>query len=145
MSKTATANPSEEKLSHYGVKGMQWGVRNAHPHYSEGQQALDIHRFGDRGANRINRRLHKGKTHEQAVKTEKRQRVAKTAALVIYGAFVAKNLTNRYGPRQIGSIATKRATKAGAKAAANLLADSHGLTGYSAIHLTYNAAKNVWE
>lgn len=145
MSTIAKASPSEEVLAHYGVKGMQWGVRNPHHSYSSGQQALDIHKFGDRGARRINRRLHKGKTHEQAVKTEKRQRVAKTAALVVYGTFVAHNLSKRYGPNLVRSIASKRATKAGAKAAANLLADTHGLTSYSAIHLTYNAAKNIWE
>lgn len=129
------------EMVHFGVRGMRWGVRKDRT----GDPADDKRRFGARGANRIAKRQAKGKTRQQAVTTERHIKAAKTTALVVYGAFVAKNFLVRYGPSAINSVAAKRFAKAGAKATAEALADSRGLTSYSAINLTFNAAKNVWE
>ena len=133
-------------LTHYGVKGMRWGIRKAqHPSYSDDQVGADRKRFGDRGAKRINSRLIAGKTHEQAVRSEKRRKIVKTAALVLYGGLVARNLMQRHGPRLAAHIANKRATQAGARAAAETLSKTHGLTRFSEINLGFNAATNTWE
>jgi hypothetical protein len=147
MDRILPYKPPLDELSHSGVKGMKWGVRNARPSSSgkakltPTEAAAAAKRFGDRGVNRINKRLRKGETVDRALKTETHIKTAKTIGLVVYGVIVAKNLIKRFGPSIASSIISKR----GAKAAADILADSRGLTKYSAISLTFNAAKNLWE
>ena len=129
------------ELVHFGVKGMRWGVRKD----KTGSAADDKKRFGVRGERRIAKREAKGRTREQAVTTERRIKTAKIVAVTVYGAFFAKNLIVRFGPEIASSVVAKKVAKNGAKAAANLLADGHGLTNYSTINLAFNAGRNVWE
>lgn len=140
--------PSLGSLMHFGVKGMRWGTRKS----SDLSRDVLEKDFGKRALRRIDkkvvtrdRRTSEASTLKKAVRTEDRRHTAVTAALVIYGAMVARNLVRDHGDKVLASIITKKAAKNGAKAAANLLADSRGLTSYSAIDLSFNAAKNVWE
>lgn len=136
--------PPEGTLIHYGVKGMQWGVRRPHPSYSGAQQQIDRKSFGKRGTNRINRRLKRGKTHEHAVRIERRNRTVRKIALVAYGAFALHQILSIAG----GNLSThinRRTTANGARAAADVLSNSHGLPAGGMINLSFNAAKNVWE
>lgn len=74
-----------ESLTHYGVKGMKWGVHKAkvaernkpNKAYSQRKQSSDQAAFGDRGVKRINRRMNAGKTHKQAVRREYGRLMAK--------------------------------------------------------------------
>jgi hypothetical protein len=135
----------QNRLLHYGVKGMQWGVKRAHPSYSSTQQHADRKQFGKRGAKRINRRLKRGHDHDRAVQIEKRNRIIKRAALISYGAYAAHKIVTVAAPTILGYIAGHKLAAAGAKAAADVLANSHGLPGGGFINLSFNAAKNVWE
>lgn len=103
--------PSE--LAHYGVKGMKWGVRKAHPSYSHEQQLADRKKLGRRGAEKINRRMHLGETHDDAFENVKANRNIKRAIVLVYGAFVAKNLLRIYGPTVISKIAERAETNRG--------------------------------
>lgn len=50
-----------DDIYHFGVKGMKWGVRKERAkNYSEAQYKRDKVMYGTRGANRINRSMHKG-------------------------------------------------------------------------------------
>lgn len=113
-----------EEVVHFGVKGMHWGVR---------------------AQRRIDKRIANGKTPEQAMRTEQRRKMIVRTAAVVYAAVIAKNLFEKHGQQLVSSIVTSKLAKNGAKAAANALADSRGLTSYSAISLSFNAAKNIWE
>lgn len=138
-------DPPIAGIKHYGTKGMKWGVHNPHHSYSEGQQQSDRKFFGKSGVRRINKRLHKGKSRRKAVEAEgTRQFITKTATVLV-GVTAARITLGVIGPMAISSFVGKSASKAGAKAASNMFANSHGLPRYDAINLTYNAAKNLWE
>jgi hypothetical protein len=91
-------------LSHHGVKGMHWGVRkeplSTHRNYTVALQKTDAADFGPKGVDRINARMHEGKTHEQARAAESKRNLYK--ALAIAGA-VAKVLADQ-GPGIASSI-----------------------------------------
>lgn len=55
------------ELTHYGVKGMKWGIRrqrkstnDKNPNYTEKQRKNDRAFYGSKGERRINRNLNKG-------------------------------------------------------------------------------------
>ena len=142
---TVDAYPQEGILVHYGTKGMQWGVRKAHPSYQSSQQHVDRGKFGKRGVKRINKRLKRGTTHDRASSIERRNQIIKRAALITVGALFTKNLLTRVIPGTLSYIAGHKMAAAGAKAAENLFSNSHGLPAAGAINLVFNSAKNVWE
>ena len=80
-----TSMNHSEELYHFGVKGMKWGVRKKrepkNANYTKSDRRNDSYKYGSGGVKRINRSMNKGKTHDQAVKSEKRRRVAKTIAV----------------------------------------------------------------
>jgi hypothetical protein len=136
---------SSDTLQHFGVKGMRWGVRRRENPGFSGQQRTEVRdQFGKRAVKRVNKRLNKGRTLDQAVKTERRRRTAIRVGVVIYGAVVAKQLADRFGPELLNSVASRAAAKNGARAAAQTMA-SHGITNYQTLNLAFNAATGVFE
>lgn len=133
-----------EEILHYGVKGMQWGVKKAHPSYSGDSQREDRKKFGKRGVKRINRNIHRGATRDDAIEFEKSRRlkVRVIGGLVVANAlYTAANLALP----SLQNAANARVASSGARAAANVMANKRGLPGGGFVNLTYNAAKNVWE
>ena len=85
-------------LAHYGVKGMKWGVRrkrqradrnrwksmskseraanrdSLNPRYKKLDREIDTDLYGERGVQRINRRMNKGQSHLRATTTEAARR-----------------------------------------------------------------------
>lgn len=137
--------PSLEDLVHFGVKGMKWGSRKQSSRYSNDNVNADFKKFGNRGVHRINSRIKSGQTHEVATKIERRNQIIKRTALVVYGALVAKNLIKAYGPALMTAVVNQKVASNGAKAAANLLADNRGISGFKTVNLVFNATKGVWE
>jgi hypothetical protein len=136
---------SSDTLQHFGVKGMRWGVRRRpNSGFSDDQRAEVRSQFGKRGVKRVNKRLNKGRTLDQAVRTERRRRTVVRVAVVIYGALVAKQLADRFGPELLNSVASRAAAKNGARAAAETLA-SRGITNYQTLNATLNAATGIFE
>lgn len=113
-------------LAHYGVRGMKWGKRKAAP-------SRDLDQIVERHEN-----LKKLNTLIKDDLHPKRQAVLRflndsKGPLFALGMGTAT---------VIGlSVASKTA---GAKAAADILADSKGLPAAGLIKLTYNAASGTW-
>ena len=87
-------------LAHYGVKGMKWGVRrkrqradrnrwksmskseraanrdSLNPRYKKLDREIDTDLYGERGVQRINRRMNKGQSHLRATTTEAARQTA---------------------------------------------------------------------
>lgn len=135
---------SSSDLAHFGVKGMKWGVRNAHPKFTQDRQDEARDRFGKRGARRINKRIHKGKTVEGAFKSERRRQIAKRIALTLWASMILKNLAVQYGSVPLHSAMASKWASNGAKEAADILA-SRGITNYQTINLAMNSATGIWE
>jgi len=134
----------EEVLEHYGVKGMQWGVRKAHPGYSSAQQQADRQKFGKRGVKKINTLMKFGHPHDQARELHRQNRNARRAVLVGAGAIIAARVLLMHGPAIAGHLADSAVRRRGAAAAANALADTRGLPAHQFIDLTFNSATNTW-
>lgn len=148
----------EQALEHFGVKGMHWGQRRVvetnssgrlkggSRTYTYGQRTVDGLRYGSSGQLRISDAMSKGKTLEKARKEESKKLRKK---LLVAGAIYAGVLLATHGPRALQSIANnvvnKRTAAAGARAAANLLADTRGIGAHKIVDLGYNAAKGVFE
>lgn len=140
-------------LAHYGVKGMKWGKRRAASNapasgYSKYHQTQDLAAFGKGGPKRINRAMNKGKTRDEALKTERKIRNTKTATLVLgaaavyYGPRIADaHQKNRF--RLYTAMNTAQAAK-GRKFSADLLASSRGIANYETIALTLDPVKDLW-
>lgn len=140
--------PSLEDLAHFGVKGMRWGVRKA----TDLTPDVLNRDFGKRALKRIDkkvltrdRRTSSAAALRKAVNTEDRRRTVIKVAVTLYAAAVAKNLYQNHSQQILSSVVNARVAKNGARAAANLLADTHGLTRTSEINVAFNAAKNIWE
>jgi len=137
--------PGPSQLLHYGVKGMQWGVRKAHPTYHPTQQHADREKFGKRGVKRINKRLNRGKTHERASQIERRNQIIKRSVRITAGSVIAAQALHVIGSAVVGGIIGHRVAQAGFRAAETALSESHGLPGGGFINLSFNATKNLWE
>lgn len=148
------------EITHAGVKGMKWGVRkdrevvgntsspkpkltrkqkNApNPAYSVKQRSRDSMIFGSGGSVRINRRMNEGATHKEARKKE----IKRTAIIggTLLAMEVVPRIINASAPKLI-DLAQHRVSERGKTAAANLFADSKGLTSYQTLNMTFDPIK----
>jgi hypothetical protein len=105
-------------LEHHGVKGMHWGIRkeDIHPRYSSSQQANDRATYGTGAVRRINKRMHEGKSHKEALKTE--YHIFLTKAGVAAGAVVLGHVLATHGDSLAVSIGKRAETNRGRAAMA---------------------------
>lgn len=148
------ATPGE--LIHFGVKGMHWGVRKDKrpelaPHSGATSRQHEHNRrvYGNKGARNINEQLHKGVSLNKARKDEHARQWSRNKK-VLFAMFAAWAAI-RLGPALMGSMnktlssaAGKRMQANGAKAAANLFADTRGIPSYSTVNVVFDAASNTW-
>ncbi len=95
-------------ISHYGVKGMKWGVRKSeyksmsrrdrrklhkrkNEAYSDHQRDLDKLRLGGGSVRRINKRMNKGATYKQARRREYARRFVSTFAATNVAMYIRNN------------------------------------------------------
>ena len=112
---------SDDDIYHFGVKGMKWGVRKERAkNYSEAQYKRDKVMYGTRGANRINRSMHKGHnvSGARSKEVEKHNRAVRnstTAGVIgrVAGAAVGAG-AGGIGGYFLGSKVVKLAAGAGA-------------------------------
>lgn len=119
---------SDEELTHFGVKGMRWGVRKKTPEvqnarYGSRQREDDLALYGKRGVKRINRSMNKGKTHKKAERRELISSAAKRAALAV-GLSVVTLALSEYGDTTVASIRSKAAANRKFASATNLLGEA---------------------
>ncbi len=143
---------TEEALAHFGVLGMKWGHRKVLAEapraagYNYYQQNNDRLNYGNAGGDRINARINKGMDRISAQKAETTYR--RRRALLIAGGAYAALLIAKHGPSIFQGIANsyvgKKATEAGAKAAAEAFSNTHGITNHKIVDLGYNAVTGVW-
>lgn len=129
---TEIKSPSKEMaVLHYGVKGMHWGVRKAetssggsapakkikakdlpqHKNYKARNLVADKQTFGQRGVNRINKRMHKGQSYKKALTMEYLRNTAK--ATIGAGASVVATLLVTHGDVLSQAVAVKAETNRG--------------------------------
>lgn len=145
----------EEALAHFGVKGMHWGVRKERASlpraagYSNNQFQYDKRTYGLTRARAVNAHVLAGETVAKArsLASDEAARHRRNVQLVIAAAAVVA----LYGPQirfKANALATSyvnsKQAAAGAKAAANLFADSRGLTNYKTLNVAFDASKNLW-
>lgn len=125
------------EITHYGVKGMHWGVRKGnssggksvrrtkakdlpvHKNYKARNLASDKATFGSRGVNRINKRMHKGQSYKKALTMEYLNNAAK--AVIGSGAVSTATLLVHHGDVLSQIVAKKAETNRGrAEAAATM-------------------------
>lgn len=142
------------EIQHYGVKGMHWGVRKkkdmpAHSDYGRSSRAYDRRQLGKRSVRRINENMHKGMSLTEARAAEqrrKRNRDLKMTGLsmFMYIGFRTSLFKTAYETLRdtatIGKAAYAHAAMAreGAKAAANLLADTRGIGNHKIVDIGDN-------
>ncbi len=121
------------ELTHFGIKGMKWGVRRA-----EKAQA------------RINKHISEGMSVDEATAAEA-ERKAHNRKLIIAGiAIVALYAPTVLAYSRVGAqkaannYVAKKTTQAGARATANLLADSRGLSSQKIVDLGFDAVSGKW-
>ena len=135
---TQPSNPPRDDFAHYGVKGMHWGQRKAassvgatpvrkikakdlpvHGRYSNRNRQADKATFGQRGVNRINKRMHKGQSYKKALTMEFLHNTAK--ATVGSGAVAAATILAHNGGLLSQVVASKAHVNRGrAQAAATM-------------------------
>lgn len=112
---------TDGELTHYGVKGMKWGVRRAEldapsSRYSSANRKKDEKVHGPRAVKRINRRLNKGMTLKKARRKETTRDTLQAVAAV--GAYYAARYMVHAGPVLSQGVASRAQTKRGQAAAA---------------------------
>lgn len=150
------AEPVDDFLAHYGVKGMKWGERRAalkaerianrdsarEKGYTDRMRREDIRDMGIRGTRRVEKRVAGGEKINNARFKEFARTKAQGAAFVasLIGGAVAINAASK----GLSTLANNINTKRGAAAAATMLADSRGLTSYNTLGMAFNAATGTW-
>lgn len=110
-----------EDLEHHGIKGMHWGIRKEETHgrYSPAMQKDDKATWGSGGVRRINKRMNEGKSHKDAVKSEYRLFLAKSA--IGFGVVGLGLVLEAHGPTLARTISERAETNRGRAAMAATL------------------------
>ncbi len=112
--------PPLVEVTHFGVKGMHWGVRRAeqplHSSYSLKMRTEDRSRHGARAVSRINAQLHKGRTRAQALEREDTRNTYQRLAVV--GGLVAAQIIASHGASRVILNATRNDSTLGIAAKA---------------------------
>lgn len=111
--------------------------------YSSRMRNQDINDVGVRGTRRIEKRIANG---EKINVARFKETIATTArGLAVGTAILATPIAIGAASQGLSNLANNINTKRGAAAAANLLADTKGLTSYKTVSLAFNNATGVWE
>lgn len=131
--------PSLDELSHFGVKGMKWGVRKGvtppNSSYTPRMRQLDEKQHGPRAVERINTNMNQGLTRQQALHKEDVRNAYQRLAVI--GAVVAANIVAEHGSTQISRLSTNIGEKANANRAAAKVADATIKIGSKAAKTPY--------
>lgn len=146
----------ESVLAHYGVKGMKWGQRRAAVKaeraentkkarmkgYSRDQKDLDTVVLGRSTVRRIEKRIAAGEDLKKVRSSEELKHTAKNLAVAV--AVLATPKLMSLGTKALVNAAASKQAKDGAKAAADLFANSKGITSYETIALAFDGSRGVW-
>lgn len=103
----------------------------------------DLEDVGKRGVRRIEKRIANG---ERIGTARFKESMATTARGFAVGtAILATPIAIGAANQGLSNLASNINAKRGAAAAANLLADTKGLTSYKTVSLAFNAATGAWE
>lgn len=111
--------------------------------YTPRMRNQDIDGIGIRGTRRIEKRIAGG---ERIGTARFKETAASTArGFAIGTAILATPIAIGATSQGLSNLASNINAKRGAEAARQLFADSKGLTSYSTVALSFNAAKGLWE
>jgi hypothetical protein len=111
--------------------------------YSEKMRRVDLEDVGSRRTRRIEKRIADGE--KIGVARFKERALSMAEGMAVGTAILATPLAIGATSVGLSNLASNINAKRGAEAARNLLADTKGLTSYSTVALSFNAAKGIWE